>query len=344
MVVSMNTAHRLASGTCFRGVHPFRLAACLFLAFAFTAWPTRAALLNLRDANIISIPLNSGRENKLTVNAQAHGGNVRMELDTGAPITCVDQSSATRFALVPTSTDGDSPIAVTLNGARHRIAIIPTLRFGPVLTENIPVALVDLRELNGVLRSRRERPNNAILGLDALQSMHAVIDCGSKRLLLKMQTGPDNPLGRMLEKAGWRGIPMRLQDEHLIVRATVNRKQIDFVVDTGSPISAIDRRICQYQRIALSDRMFSMKAIHFQAQAVKVGRVNDLKIGNVTLGHTLVAAFDVSAFLRSPGKPDERLPGGLLGSETLARGRALIDCEQMKLYLKPPANPGSWEF
>lgn len=343
-LASMSIRQRVVFGINFRNIRPLIVAAYLFLALACMTCPAPAARLNLRDTNTISLPLNSGKESKLMASARASGGNVRMELDTGAPITCVDQSSSTRFGLVPSSTGSTPPITVMLNGSRHGVAIIPTLYFGPAQVRNIPVALVDLRELNGVLRSRHERPNDAIMGLDALQIMHAVIDCGSQRLLLRTQAGNGDTLGRMLAGAGWREIPMHLQDEHLVVSASVNRKKIDFIVDTGSPISSLDLGFCQYQRIALSERKFSMKAIHFQAKVVKVGRVNDLKIGDVALGHTLVAAFDVSAFLRSPSKPDERLPGGLLGSETLARARAFIDCEHMKLYLKPPKDSGGWEF
>jgi predicted aspartyl protease len=340
----MSNSRRLVFGINFQSIHPLIATACLFLAPVFMTSSAPAARLNLLDANYISVPLSSGKENKLLSNARASGGNVRMELDTGAPITCVDQSKSTLFGLVSSSTDSAPPIIIMLNGTRHRIAIIPALRFGTVQVRNIPAALIDLRELNGVLRSRHERPDDAILGIDALQAMHAVIDCGSQRLLLRSQPDSGNKLGRMLEAAGWRGIPMHIQDLHLVVSASVNHKQTGLIVDTGSPLSVMDRGLCQYQRIALSEQMFSMKAIHFQASAVKVGKVNDLKIGGVGLGHTLVAVFDVSTFLRSSSTPDVKLPGGLLGSKTLARARAFIDCEHMKLYLKPADNPGSWEF
>lgn len=336
-------SQQFLSGMNFQNFRALKVTARLFLVLAFTAAQASAARLHLSDTDYVSVPLIGGKENKLLVNAQTSGGKVRMELDTGAPITCVEQSKATLFGLVSSSTDSTSPMTVMLNGLRHRIAIIPALRFGTVETRNIPAALINLRELSGAPRSRHERPNDAILGLDALQSTHAVIDCGSRRLLLNTQSGGEDPWERSLKAFGWREIPMRLQDEHLVVSAFVNHKETGFIVDTGSPVSAMDLRFCRHQRITLSDRMFSMNAIHFQAKAVKVGKIKDLKIGGAALGKTLVAVFDVSTFLKRSGKPDEDFPCGLLGAETLMRGRAFIDCGRMKLYLKP-LDGGGWQF
>ena len=94
-------------------------------------------------------------------------------LDTGSPVTCVDDSKSKLFKLAP----GNGTVMV--NGQQHKLAIAPSLTFGPEEVQNLPVVLVDLSPLNQMLKSRRDYPNDAILGLDTMRILRAVIDCGT---------------------------------------------------------------------------------------------------------------------------------------------------------------------
>jgi len=125
------------------------------------------------------------------------------------------------------------------------------------------------------------------------------------------------------------------------VRGTVNRSSLDFIVDTGSPVSVVDRTFCDKHHIVLNDQSFSLKAIHFQTGGAKVGKVADMKIGRLDINRTLVAVFDVTALLKGDSGSG---PLGLLGSRTLERTRAFIDCENSNLYLKMPEPTPAWGF
>jgi hypothetical protein len=319
----------------FPSIHTGSAAVCLILALTVTTASLEAATVNL-SADYDSMPLIRGKQNQVLLRQKINNRTAYITLDTGSPVTCVDESKSKLFSLVPTSTDGSPPLSLMVNGMRHRIAVIPSLQFGTVLAEDIPVVLIDLTDLNRVLRAKHDRPNDAILGLDAMHELHAVIDCGSDRLLLRNGVDDSIRLGAILKRGGWREIPMRLSQGHCIVSGLVNHIPVNFIVDTGSPVSVLDEKFCQKHRITLSDSSFALKAIHFETDGAKVGRVQDLIIGKrMDLGPSLVAVFDVEGLLKG-NSDDADAPGGLLGSRTLSRASAFIDCENMKLYLKAP--------
>ena len=314
-------------------------AACLALVFLLPAPFSRAAEFNPAGSEYTSLPLIRGKQNQLLLHLPVDGSKPYIVLDTGSPITCVDESKSQMFKLVSSSTNGSSPMSVMVNGVRHRIAIAPKLDFGPVEVQNLPVVLIDLGSLNQMLKARKDHSNDAILGLDTLHSLHAVIDCGAGRLLLRnTDARGTGQLGAKLKQAGWTEISMRTDAGHLVVSGAVNRWSLDFILDTGSPVSVVDQAFVRAHKIALNDQTFSLRAIHFETGGAKVGKVNDLKIARLNLGRSLVAVFDVSSLLRGSD------PVGLLGSRTLVRAHAFIDCENSKLYLKVPDATPAWGF
>lgn len=325
--------------------HSFRAAAAasvFFLAFSLIAQSAFAATVQISKDDYLSLPLSRGKENQLLLRLPAHGRNATIALDTGSPITCVDESKGRLFNLTPSSTANTPPLGVVVNGIRHRVAIVPLLMFGELQVRDIPVVLIDLSELNKVLRSRRDRANDAILGLDTMRALGAVIDCGSERLLLRAQSD-NGALAAKLKRGGWHEVPMSMSEGHLVVSGAANGVPVQFIVDTGSPVSVLDHGFARNHRISLSDSSFALKAIHFETKGAKIGKVRDLKIGRMDLGQSLVAVFDVTTLLRSRSS-NGSVPNGLLGSRTLARTQAFIDCENMKLYLKAPRSVSGWVF
>lgn len=326
--------------------HPIRRTAALFCLLALLLPAPRsdaAATSNPAGSDYTSLALIRGKQNQLLLRLPVDDKNPIMVLDTGSPVTCVDDSKAKIFKLVPPPANSSSPTSVSVNRVQHKIEIAPALNFGPEQVQNLPVVLIDLSALNQMLKSRHDHANDAILGLDTMHALRAVIDCGAGRLLLPNSEQSSSRLEARLKKAGWLEIPMRVDQGHLVVRGSVNRYSLDFIVDTGSPVSVLDKTFSARHHIALEDQSFSLKAIHFETGGAKVGKVADMKIGKLDINRTLVAVFDVTALLRGPSGSGD-VPLGLLGSRTLARTRAYIDCENSKLYLKAPDPTPAWGF
>ncbi len=318
-------------------------AACCLLSLLLPVPHSNAAAFNPAASDYTSLALIRGKQNQLLLRLPVDDKRPYIVLDTGSPITCVDESKSKMFNLVSTSENGSAPESVMVNGMRHRMAIAPSLIFGPLQTKNLPVVLIDLGSLNQMLKAHHDHPNDAILGLDTMHALHAVIDCGTGRLLLPNSSQSANNLEVKLKQAGWTEIPMHVDQGHLVLHGSVNRISLDFVVDTGSPVSVLDQAFCRSHHITLTDQSFSLRAIHFETGGAKVGKVADMKIGKLDINRTLVAVFDVTSLLRGQTGSGNS-PLGLLGSRTLARTQAYIDCENSRLYLKvPPATP-QWGF
>src|SRR5581483_6251619 len=132
---------------------------------------------------------------------------------------------------------------------------------------------------------------------------------------------------------GWSPVPMRLGNGHLVVNSRVNTSPATLLVDTGSPVSALDRGFCAQHRIESERGVFSSQGIHFSDPSAGVAWVEDFRIGSYNAHGTPIAVFDIARLLSSS---HSRLhTDGLLGSHTLRKNAGVIDCEAMLLYLKP---------
>jgi predicted aspartyl protease len=294
----------------------------------------------ITDRTAIRIPLDRSNEHKLLLRATAAGGPAWVELDTGAPITCADETKAALFNFQPFP-PGSQPPTLILNGKPHKMTVIPQLEFGGVTVKNFPVALIDLSNMNQSLLRNRDRTNDAILGLDALRTLHAVIDCGTRKLFLN--PNPAASAAATFTADGWRAVPMRLIGQHPVVPVVVNGEPALFLVDTGAPFSAIDAAWCRRQGIPLRGQNFTMKAIHYETTAAQVAHIHDLKVGPLDLGQTIVGVFDLGTLVGNGGIASTPVTG-LIGSQTLERLQAIIDCGAMQLYIRQPDSIGGLNF
>jgi predicted aspartyl protease len=287
------------------------------------------------DPEIIAVPLLQGSQGQPLLRGQINGKDAILYVDTGAPVTCVDESKARRFEFPALEWSDKTQITVNANGADHRVTLISNLRLGALRIENTPAVLIDFRELNRAIRATRDRPNDAILGLEILTALGAVIDFDASEILVKTHAGKATALGARLKASGWTEIPMRLNEGHFTVRATVNQTVTELIVDTGSPVSVLDRAFCKTHAVPLTRRTFSSRGIHFQDAAVQMGKIGSLKFGNAyRINNLPIAVFDLSRLLGLSRNINKMVPDGLLGCETLTHHHAYIDCENLKLYLR----------
>lgn len=283
----------------------------------------------------VAIPLSRGKQGQPLLEAQINGRPALFYLDTGAPLMCVDVARTRRFGLSPLLDENGTPILVNANGIGHRVTMLPSINLGPLQLQEVPAVLIDFREINRALRSVREKTSDAILGLQVMQVMGTVVDFEHSQLLVKIKPEGARPFGERLRRAGWIEVPMHINEGHLAVHARVNGARTRLVIDTGSPVSVLDRGFSNQRGIALSRAMFASQGINFRDAAVQFGRARSVRLGNYRLDNLTVAVFDLSRLLGSGGERRDPMPDGLIGCETLMRNRAYIDCEMMKLYLKP---------
>ena len=280
----------------------------------------------------VAMRLGSGKQNQFFVEARINGRRAVLIVDTGSPITCIDASKARPFGLKPFTGSEDIPATVIANGETHRVTLIPSMRMGQVELKDTPAALIDLGEINRQLRATHDKPVDGILGLDLLFALKAVLDCGRHELILKTNPAVKSPFAATLKRGGWMPVPMRVVEGHLLVNGRVNAAAASFVVDTGSPVSALDRAFCASHKIVPSRKTFASRGIHFDDTGAGIAWVENFRIGKYDARRTPVAVFDLARLLRSSRNG---LQGsGLLGSHTLQKNLAVIDCEGLRIWFR----------
>ncbi len=277
----------------------------------------------------VAVPFSVGHQNKFFIDAKINGKNASLVLDTGAPITCLDASRARSFNLRPFDGSATVPASVVANGQRHRVTIVPSLALPPLKFTNTPAALIDLRDINRQIGATRDLRCDGIIGLDVLIAMHAVVDCRNGAIYFKMNPDAKSPFPRLLREGGWSAIPLHLAENHLVVQGRVNGAMATFVVDTGAPITALDREFCRQHKIVPTRETFRSRGIHFDDRLARVAWIDHLAFGKYDAALTSVAVFDLARLLSSNRS-------GLLGVHTLQMNLAVIDCEEMMLYLRHP--------
>lgn len=136
-------------------------------------------------------------------------------LDTGASPSVLDSKVAGKLHLkvVPTG------IAVLNGNVQGGTATVPTLQFGSIRRNDLPVLVEDLSFLKKALPIQVD----GIVGLDVLGQNSFVIDYTSREI----RFGPAPSMTG--------SIPLQLKEGLAIVDATVNHASVHLLLDTGAP-------------------------------------------------------------------------------------------------------------
>jgi predicted aspartyl protease len=211
--------------------------------------------------------------------------------------------------------------------------VIAQLRLGRVVLTNEPVVVQDLR-ING-----RPAPYDVVLGCDFLIRHYAIVDCANDRLYLR----PDAPSlaqaeesERTLRNAGW--VPIGLKRHHplaLTCETRINEQPVAMLVDSGAVWSCLDTKTAGALNLRLTPSPNRIRGAGASGQReLAVADLKQVQIGGREIRRLSVAVFSLADWgLGTDGKVLENV-GGILGGGELAASGAVIDCHQLKLWLR----------
>lgn len=280
-----------------------------------------------------TLPLIRTAQNDYRVRASINGKEALLLLDTGSPLSCLNEARSNFFGLTPFAGNDRVPSATIVNGKRHRVTMVSNASFGSLQVKAMPYVLVDLREMGRDPSGAAGQAPDGILGLDFLSALRAVIDFPAQRIVLRPATGnaPDRWRGR----TGSTEVPLQIAGNHLVVKGAVNRSPLVWIVDTGAPFAVLDRKFSDRARLRLSRMLLSSSAIHFKDETTRVARLKQMSIGSFETQNQAVMVFDLSKLLQNNSSMAAGM--GLLGLNTLEMHDAVIDCGGLRLFLLPPA-------
>lgn len=204
-------------------------------------------------------------------------------------------------------------------------AVLPELRLGGLVIRDAAVLVLDsLPRLAG-------REVAAIVGLDLLRRAPAVTleypAAGRREGRLVLGEAA-------VSAAGMRELPFAVVNSHLAVRAGIGSARAAMILDSGAPVSVLDRACAEAAGLAIASSDRRVRGLDGAGLEVATTTIPALALG----GHVLrgwasdVAALPVFGSMRVHGQPV-----GLLGNDVLARlGRLEIDFERGVVSVPAP--------
>ncbi len=236
-------------------------------------------------------------------------------IDTGTSPSILDQRLAQRLRLTPTP----AVIAAVGGNVQGSMATAPSLQFGPLRRENLPILIRDLSTLQLPIQL------DGIVGLDVLGQNTFVIDYASRRISFDPSLSLPAPTPSKLPAS----VPLKLVDGLAIVEATVDQSPVHLVLDTGAPslvlfaatrdpasgahsapahplpksLGEVEHKPIRLTRFRLGESEFGRESAFLVRNPADAGHTYDGLISPTALGITRVA-IDLTqhtlAFARTP--------------------------------------------
>ena len=224
-------------------------------------------------------------------------------LDTGANTTVLDPQLARKLHLDATPT-GVAVLGGRVNGA---IATAPSLQFGPIRKDNVPVLIEDLSFLHSALPFQID----AIVGLDVLGQSAFVIDYASHQIRFgSIPSMPDS-------------IPLQFKNGLAFVDAVVNHTSVHLLVDTAASSLIIFQELPDSKSGLIGGAAQSSPGRIGDFDRSQVRHIS-LRLGEVDFGHE-------SAFVAPNYKDAGHDFDGLMSPVALGFTRVAVDLTQRTL-------------
>jgi len=305
-------------------------------------------LLLLSSAAVFAqaVHLERGERNHLLVPVQVNGHAATFLLDTGVEISFLQQDRAAAFGVTQS---GNNLFA---GGRYYPAGAINELRVGSHSLGSVQLGLFNPAQFRGPVPGKGKKAADGILGLDLLRKFGAVVNCRTQELFFHSANGPAVDLAATTRALGFTRIPIQPTGRGLLsVPVTIGNQGGALVIDTGAFITVFNEAAVRSLQVQAAPSKLKARTAGGRLSNLELARIENFRIGGVPIEPQHFATmklFGDRKDLRTytPGIVNQiqvydeksmraRLEiWGLLGAELLYLHSAIIDLENMMLYLK----------
>ena len=142
-------------------------------------------------------------------------------------------------------------------------------------------------------------------------------------------------LKSLLKKSGYLSISFkRLKTNHIQVKAEINSVKGVFIIDTGASNSCIDLKLCDFYNISCEKSSEKASSATDQISNTMISKKNQIKIGKWFKKNMTIVLFDMTFINKTLNEHGIDSVSGIIGSDLLKKGKAIIDYSENKLFLK----------
>ncbi len=127
----------------------------------------------------------------------------------------------------------------------------------------------------------------------------------------------------------------RIKSNHFVLKATVNGVKGRFILDTGASNTLIDDKRAETFKLNIEDSE-EVKVTGAGAENMdsKVSKKNSISIGKWSQSKTVIVLFNLVHVNSGLDNFDIKPVDGIIGTDILKMGKAIIDYNKQELYLK----------
>ena len=138
-----------------------------------------------------------------------------------------------------------------------------------------------------------------------------------------------------LKKSEYKSINFkRLKTDHIQVKAYINGIEGVFIIDTGASNSCIDLKLFDYYNIRCEESVEKASSATDQISNTMISKKNIFMIGKWIKKNIPIVLFDMSFINKTLNEHGIESVSGIIGSDLLKKGKAIIDYSDNKLFLK----------
>ena len=142
-------------------------------------------------------------------------------------------------------------------------------------------------------------------------------------------------LKSLLKKSGYLSISFkRLKTNHIQVKAEINSVKGVFIIDTGASNSCIDLKLCDFYNIIYEKSSEKASSATDQISNTMISKKNQIKIGKWFKKNMTIVLFDMTFINKTLNEHGIEGVSGIIGSDLLKKGKAIIDYSDNKLFLQ----------
>lgn len=138
-----------------------------------------------------------------------------------------------------------------------------------------------------------------------------------------------------LKSQGYTSINLKKTNtNHYQIQASINNIYGIFILDTGASNTCAD--LTQLEKFNLTSEKSEIKASSATdlMEETKISKKNKLQIGKWINKSTSLVLFDLNHINNALSEREIQKVEGIIGADTLKKGKAIIDYEKNRLYLK----------
>ena len=106
------------------------------------------------------------------------------------------------------------------------------------------------------------------------------------------------------------------------------------IIDTGASNSCIDLKLCDFYNINYEKSAEKASSATDQISNTMISNKNQIKIGKWFKKNMTIVLFDMTFINKTLNEQGIERVSGIIGSDLLKKGKAIIDYSENKLFLK----------